>query len=889
MGANIGAQKFLDVDTQALSAMMQQYLEIKRQHPNEILFYRVDDFYEMFFDDALTASRELELTLTGKACGLPDRAPMCGVPFHSYEIYAARLIAKGYKVAICEQMEDPALAKGLVKRDIIRVITPGTVIESSMLADDKNNYICSIYTRKVRSRWKAGICFADISTGEAYATELTAEKMGPAIITELCRYMPSEILINPALLDLKEVTNYVRQHTHALVELREDACYQQRVMEDAMTAQFGADWRNTCGFAQDGLVPYAFGALLGYLHETQKHGIDRIKSVQNYADAQYMRLSPVTRANLELTETMRGREKRGTLLWVLDKTSTAMGKRMLRSWIEQPLLSSKLINQRLNAVESLVRQTVVRGDLTDELHYIADMERLMTRTVYGSATPKEIYTLAQTCEHLPVLRQQATACGCPELAELAEEIDPLEDIKARIYAAVDPDAPSTLKDGGVIAKGYHTEVDELRSIRDNTKGVLAQLEARLRQETGIPKLKIGYNHVFGYYIEVSNSYKSMVPETYIRKQTLTSGERYITQELKELESKILGAHERLISLERRLFDELLESIGAQLDRIQRTANAIAQLDVLAALAQVAAENNYCRPVVDDSDVLTITEGRHPVVEQVLKGSMFVPNDTTLNCTTDRCLIITGPNMAGKSTYMRQNALIALMAQIGSFVPAASCHVGVVDAIFTRIGASDDLAAGQSTFMVEMTEVAEILKNATAKSLVVLDEIGRGTSTFDGMSIARAVVEHIADPAKGLGCKTLFATHYHELTELEGTVEGVKNYNIAVKKRGEDITFLRRIVRGPADDSYGIEVAKLAGLPGSVTRRAHEVLRTLEASAPKNKVEQMDFDALQEYNSPAVPSEMMEKLEAVDVETLTPIEALNFLYELKKTLKGSLNG
>ena len=626
---------------------------------------------------------------------------------------------------------------------------------------------------------------------------------------------------------------------------------------------------------------FAMAALLEYLHDTQIKGVERLKTVITYNEAQFMRLSPVTRANLELTETLRGREKRGTLLWVLDKTSTAMGKRMLRSWIEQPLISSQLINHRLNAVEALVRQTMVRGDLTEELHYIADMERLMTRTVYGSATPKEIYTLAQTCDRLPGLRKQAEGCNCPELAELAACIDPLEDIKARIYAAVDPDAPSTLKDGGVIAKGYHAEVDELRSIRDNTKGVLAQLEARLRQETGIPKLKIGYNHVFGYFIEVSNSYKNLVPETYIRKQTLTSGERYITQELKELESKILGAHERLISLERRLFDELLESIGAQLDRIQRTANAIAQLDVLAALAQVAAENNYCRPVVDDSDVLTITEGRHPVVEQVLKGSMFVPNDTTLNCTTDRCLIITGPNMAGKSTYMRQNALIALMAQIGSFVPAASCHVGVVDAIFTRIGASDDLAAGQSTFMVEMTEVAEILKNATAKSLVVLDEIGRGTSTFD--------VEHIADPAKGLGCKTLFATHYHELTELEGTVEGVKNYNIAVKKRGEDITFLRRIVRGPADDSYGIEVAKLAGLPGSVTRRAHEVLRTLEASAPKNKVEQMDFDALQEYNSPAVPSEMMEKLEAVDVETLTPIEALNFLYELKKTLKGSLNG
>mgnify|MGYP000785326057 FL=1 len=574
---------------------------------------------------------------------------------------------------------------------------------------------------------------------------------------------------------------------------------------------------------------------------------------------------------------------------MLDKTSTAMGKRMLRSWIEQPLISSAAINRRLNAVESLVNQTMQRGDLIEQLHYIADLERLMTRAVYGSATPKEIYTMAQTCERLPELRAQAESCSCPELTALAGQIDLLDDVKTAILAAIDPEAPSTLKDGGVIAKGYHPEVDELRSIRDNTKGVLAQLETRLRQETGIPKLKIGYNHVFGYYIEVSNSYKSMVPETYIRKQTLTSGERYITQELKELESKILGAHERLIALEHRLFSELLETIGGQLDRIQRTANAVAELDVLAALAQVAAENNYCRPVVDDSDELTITEGRHPVVEQMLKGSLFVPNDTRLNCTTDRCLIITGPNMAGKSTYMRQNALIALMAQIGSFVPATSCHVGVVDAIFTRIGASDDLAAGQSTFMVEMTEVAEILKNATPKSLVVLDEIGRGTSTFDGMSIARAVVEHISDPAKGLGCKTLFATHYHELTDLEGAIEGVKNYNIAVKKRGEDITFLRRIIRGPADDSYGIEVAKLAGLPGTVTRRAHEVLRTLEASAPKNKVEQMDFDALQEYSSPAVPSEMMEKLEALDVETLTPIEALNFLYELKKTLSGSLNG
>ena len=669
----------------------------------------------------------------------------------------------------------------------------------------------------------------------------------------------------------------------------EEERYAPGLVAISLENQFGRDWAAKTGITEDGLVRFAMAALLEYLHDTQIKGVERLKTVITYNEAQFMSLSPVTRANLELTETLRGREKRGTLLWVLDKTSTAMGKRMLRSWIEQPLISSAAINRRLNAVESLVNQTMQRGDLIEQLHYIADLERLMTRAVYGSATPKEIYTMAQTCERLPELRAQAESCSCPELTALAGQIDLLDDVKMAILAAIDPEAPSTLKDGGVIAKGYHSEVDELRSIRDNTKGVLAQLETRLRQETGIPKLKIGYNHVFGYYIEVSNSYKSMVPETYIRKQTLTSGERYITQELKELESKILGAHERLIALEHRLFSELLETIGGQLDRIQRTANAVAELDVLAALAQVAAENNYCRPVVDDSDELTITEGRHPVVEQMLKGSLFVPNDTRLNCTTDRCLIITGPNMAGKSTYMRQNALIALMAQIGSFVPASSCHVGVVDAIFTRIGASDDLAAGQSTFMVEMTEVAEILKNATPKSLVVLDEIGRGTSTFDGMSIAQAVVEHISDPAKGLGCKTLFATHYHELTDLEGAIEGVKNYNIAVKKRGEDITFLRRIIRGPADDSYGIEVAKLAGLPGTVTRRAHEVLRTLEASAPKNKVEQMDFDALQEYSSPAVPSEMMEKLEALDVETLTPIEALNFLYELKKTLSGSLNG
>ena len=574
-----------------LSPMMQQYLEIKKQHKDEILFYRIGDFYEMFFDDALTASKELDLTLTGKQCGLEERAPMCGVPFHSYEGYVARLIAKGYKVAICEQVEDPAKAKGLVKRDIIRVVTPGTVIESSMLQDDRNNYIASIFLKD----GAAGLCFADVSTGTAHITELKQSKIASAVITELCRYHPSEVLMNPGLLDCREITTYIKKNMTCSVELVEEERYAPGLVSIALENQFGRDWAAQTGIAPKGLVRFAMAALLEYLHDTQIKGVERLKTVISYNEAQFMRLSPVTRANLELTETLRGREKRGTLLWVLDKTSTAMGKRMLRSWIEQPLVSSAAINRRLNAVESLVHQTVQRGDLIEELHYISDLERLMTRTVYGSATPKEIYAMAQTCDRLPSLKQQAESCNCPELAELSAQIDALDDIKQKIYAAVDPEAPSTLKDGGVIAKGYHPEVDELRSIRDNPKGVLAQLEPRLRQETGIPKLKIGYNHVFGYFIEVSNSYKSMVPETYIRKQTLTSGERYITQELKELESKILGAHERLIALEHRLFGELLETIGGQLDRIQRTANAVAELDVLAALAQVAAENQLLPP------------------------------------------------------------------------------------------------------------------------------------------------------------------------------------------------------------------------------------------------------------------------------------------------------
>lgn len=865
---------------EAMAPMMQQYFEIKRQHPHEILFYRLGDFYEMFFDDALIASRELELTLTRKNFGRGQQAPMCGVPFHSYEGYLAKLLAKGYKVAICEQTEDPALAKGLVRREVIRVVTPGTVIESSMLKEDKNNYLCSLFAKKQRGGWRGAVCFADISTGEAHATEFTTAQPGQAFIAELSRFMPSEILICPALLDCKDLTAYIKQHTAALVELREDDCYKDRAVEASMAAQFGPDWR--AAYEPESLVPAAAGALLDYLRETQKHGLERLKTVGLYERTQYMRLSPVTRANLELTETMRGREKKGTLLWVLDNTKTSMGKRLLRSWVEQPLVESGAINRRLDAVAALHGAGVQRAELREALDHVFDIERLATRILYGSATPREVRALGDTCAMLPAVKRQAAAPDAELLHDLSWRIDELADIRNLVdRAIVAENIPANLKDGGAIRPGYNAEVDELRALKSGSTEILAKMEAELREQTGIAKLRVGFNRVFGYYIEISRAYTGPVPANFTRKQTLTTGERYITPELKELENKILGANERLLALEHQLFAEVLEKISAEIVRIQATAAAVAQLDVLAALAETAVQNNYARPEVDDSGVLEIKEGRHPVIEKMLTNSLFVPNDTTLNDDTDRLLIITGPNMAGKSTYMRQNALIVLMAQMGSFVPAAAAHVGVVDAIFTRVGASDDLAAGQSTFMVEMTEVAEILQRATARSLVILDEIGRGTSTFDGMSIARAVVEYICEK---IGCKTLFATHYHELTGLENDIPGVKNYNIAVKKRGEDITFLRRIVAGPADDSYGIEVAKLAGLPASVTKRAHAVLRVLEASAPDARgATQLDFEAVEAMQNPAVPSETMERLRSVDVETLTPLEALNFLYELKKTL------
>ncbi len=865
-----------------LSPMMRQFFDIKNQNPDKILFFRVGDFYEMFFDDAILASKELELTLTGKECGLEERAPMCGVPHHSAEAYIARLVEKGYKVAICEQVEDPALAKGLVNRDVIRVVTPGTVIENSMLQDDRNNYIASIFVREE----EAGVCFADISTGTAHVAYLAGEDVDKKINAELGRFFPSEVLFNSEILKHKEVTEFIKRQLMCGVELLDDEEFAEEAVLARLRGQFGDALDDAVGLPHGAPGFLALGALLAYLDATQKKGVERLKTIVRYNEEEYMQLSPITRANLELTQTLRGREKKGTLLWVLDKTGTAMGKRLLRRWLEQPLVAAAAINSRLDGVEELYQNNVARLEISERLAGIFDLERLVTRVVYGSATPREVSALAATCGQLPGLIEELAVFFSGEMQDISAGIDPLADIKNKIDTTLDDELPAMLKDGGVIRPGFSREVDELRDIVHGGKGVLAEIEAKLKEETGIRTLKIGYNKVFGYYIEVSKSFTDQVPAHFVRKQTLTGGERYITDELKTLENRILGANERLAVLERELFDVLLRQIADEMPRIQQTAAAIARLDALASFAQSAVAHGYVRPVVDDGDAVEITEGRHPVVEQVQKGSLFVPNDTHLDGGDNRLQIITGPNMAGKSTYMRQTALIAIMAQIGCFVPAKEARIGVCDAVFTRVGASDDLSQGQSTFMVEMTEVAEILQNATPKSLVILDEIGRGTSTFDGMSIAQAVVEYVADQDRGLACKTMFATHYHELTDLENSIDGVKNYNIAVKKRGDDITFLRRIVRGPADDSYGIQVAKLAGLPDEVIERAKQVLKALEAtSIGVNKVTQLDFDTMDAMTSVQAPAEVVEKLRALDPETLTPLEALKYVYELKQELAG----
>ncbi len=863
-----------------LSPMMQQYRNIKDKNKESILFFRMGDFYEMFFDDAVLASRELELTLTGRDCGQEERAPMCGVPHHSAEGYIARLIEKGYKVAICDQTEDPALAKGLVKREVVRVVTPGTVIENSMLRDDENNYIVCIHIDQAG----AGLCFADVSTGTVALTALPAQGLDGLLMDELARYRPSEILFNSAVLEHRPVTDFIKHSLSAGVELLDDEAFLREEAAARVAAQFGAPAAEklSAGAQERALCP--LGALLRYLENTQKKGVERLKSVSVYTGGQYMKLPLVTRANLEICETMRGRERKGTLLWALDKTSTAMGKRLLRTWLQRPLMHAGEINQRLDAVQELFGDNVRRLEICGALGGVFDLERLMTRIVYGSATPREVVALAAACEKLPGILALLQGFESDLLAGLRLEIDPLTDVCQSITAALVSEPPAQLREGGVIRAGFNAEVDELRDAVHGGRDILAGIEARLKEETGIRTLKIGFNKVFGYYIEVSRSFANQVPACFVRKQTIAGGERYITDELKQLENKILGAGERLAVLERELFDAVLKDIAGQLARIQRTAAGVASLDVLVGLAQAAVAHRYTRPAVDDGDTVEITEGRHPVVEQMLAGSPFVPNNARLDCDENRMQIITGPNMAGKSTYMRQVALIVIMAQMGSFVPASACRVGVCDAVFTRVGASDELSQGRSTFMVEMNEVAEILKSSGRKSLVILDEIGRGTSTFDGMSIAQAVLEFIADKDNGPACKTLFATHYHELTELENALDGVKNYNVVVKKRGDDITFLRRIVRGAADDSYGIQVAKLAGLPNAVVQRAKQVLAQLEKNAADTaQVTQLDFDAMERLNRVDAPGEVLSKLKQADPETLTPLEALKLVYELKEGL------
>lgn len=865
-------------DRSKLSPMMQQYLSMKDEHRDQILMFRLGDFYEMFFDDAVTASRELELTLTGRDCGLPDRAPMCGVPYHSVENYIARLVKKGYKVAICEQMENPALAKGMVKRDIVRVVTPGTLMEANMLEEGSNNYICSLCP----SGERCGLAFADISTGSVLVTEVSGEM---AVINELGKYAPHEVIYAEELPQLRSVVGFLKDRLCCAAQAGDRDAYTEETAKKLVTEQFGAD--TVTRLAGTPLAVRALGGLMAYLRVTQFTGLERLLEAKSYLPQEYMRLDVAARRNLELTETMRSREKRGTLFWVLDKTKTSMGRRLLRSSIEQPLLSVNAINRRLNAVTELTRNSILISELAAELDGVYDLERLMTRVVYGNPPVKDMIALGQTAMRLPAIKELLGEVQCALLREIEQNIDPLEDVARLIGSAIDPDSDIPLKEGGVIREGYDKQLDEARHLSKDIRGILAEIEEREKDATGIRTLRIGYNRVFGYYIEVSNSFKDQVPAHYIRKQTLTNAERYITEEIKELEERVLHAQQEAIDRASELYEQVRATVAAELPRIQQTAAAVAGLDMLCGLATVALNNNYCCPTVDLSDEIEISEGRHPVVEQLLDGVPFVPNDTKLNNRENQIAVLTGPNMAGKSTYMRQVALIVLMAQVGSFVPAASARIGIVDGIYTRVGASDDLTTGQSTFMVEMSEVANILKEATEKSLLILDEIGRGTSTYDGMSIARAVIEYIADRKK-LGAKTLFATHYHELTELEELIPCVKNYNVAVKKRGEDIVFLRRIIPGGVDESYGIEVSKLAGIPRWVIDRAYEVLSSLEdgqtvseakvktRAKPKEESEQLYFI---DEKAEAIKK----RLRGADPNTLTPIEALNLIYELKKLL------
>ena len=862
-----------------MTPMMQQYFEIKDNYKDFILMYRLGDFYEMFFEDAQIASKELDLTLTGRDCGEKERAPMCGVPFHSCEGYIAKLISKGHKVAICEQTEDPALAKGLVKREVVRVITPGTVIESSMLNDAKNNYLASLYV----SEDCAGLCFADISTAQIYATYFRGSDFQGDLLTELSTYAPREIITNIDISRMPGVADFAGDRDIMCSYCLES--YYNATALERYEKQFGPFTGNA-----DFLPAIcAVGAALGYIGDTQKTDISYIKDIELYENSQYLEMDMSTRRNLELCETMLTKDKKGSLLWVLDKTGTAMGARRLRSLIEHPLTNVNEIVSRQRSVSELVSNFVLREEIRETLTSVLDLERLMTKITYGSASARELRAVAQTVCVLPKIKAMLEGAESAELSAIWNNIDELSDVFSLIDGAIVDSPPFQVREGGMIKPGYNATLDELRSVRDNAGSYIAAIEAREKEATGIKTLKIHSNKVFGYYIEVSKSFANQVPDTYIRKQTLVNGERYITQELKELESTILGASEKINNLEYQLFSEIRDTVAANSVRIRSSAASLAELDVFVSLAEAAALNNYVCPEVDSGDLIVIKDGRHPVVERFVKNEYFVPNDAYLDCGDNRMMLITGPNMAGKSTYMRQTALIILMAQIGSFVPASEARIGVVDKLFTRVGASDDLASGQSTFMLEMKEVAYILNNATKKSFIIYDEIGRGTSTFDGMAIARAVLEYTG--SRKLGAKTMFATHYHELTELEGQLDGVINYNVAVKKRGDDLTFLRKIVRGPVDESYGIEVAKLAGIPKEIVKRAKEILESFETEGgvlklPSEKEKARVEDSFEDMTVSIMDScrdSVCESIRNTDINTLTPIEAMNLIFGWKKDL------
>lgn len=861
-----------------MTPMMEQYFEVKNNYKDCLLFYRLGDFYEMFFDDAVCASRELGLTLTGRDCGESERAPMCGVPFHSVDSYIGELIAKGYKIAICEQMEDPALAKGLVKREVTRVITQGTLIESQLLSDKKNNYLCAVYI----GEYDTGICFCDISTAEIFATSLQSDLTYESVINELGAYAPVEIIANLSASRMKPIADFAQGRLSASLIDGQASRFEYESCLNSVKAQFADSLREND--LDNRAVVCAVGALLDYTSETQKKDISYINSLSVYTGGQYLDMDINTRRNLELCESMRSKEKKGSLLWVLDKTKSAMGGRLIRKWIERPLINCADIRARQGAVEEMYSSFMLREQLSDLLSEVLDLERLITRIVYGSANAKDLRAVANTCSILPELRDILSGCKSDELRSVCSELDTLEDICGLIQHAIVKDPPFSVREGSMIADGYNAQVDEFRQAVYHGDEWREKILDAEREATGIKNLKIGYNKVFGYYLEVTRSQIDLVPQRYIRKQTLSNCERYITEELKDMESTVLGASDRLCSLEYELFCEVRNKVADAGQRIQKTAALIAKTDVYLSLATVAAKNRYVKPYVDRGDEIDIKDGRHPVVEQFCHDSYFVPNDTRLNMHDTRLMLITGPNMAGKSTYMRQVALIVLMAQMGSFVPCAEATVGIVDKIFTRVGASDDLASGQSTFMLEMNEVAYILKNATQKSLIIYDEVGRGTSTFDGMSIARAIVEYTA--GRKIGAKTLFATHYHELTSMEDEFEGIVNYNIAAKKRGDGITFLRKIVRGSTDDSYGIDVAKLAGLPNEVIKRAREILENVEASAKsisfadkKEKNEESDeinlFDVIND--------QVIEDIKNTDINTLSPLECMQLLFDLKKRL------